>query len=160
MHCFLMYLSGEYFAAMRLSKIRLFLLLGLMVVGPLVGHKLLWLWHSRRVAGVYSFKGLGSAGDQVALDYSICWFPLGTDTVWFNGVGNLPFPEGAAIPIRYEVDDPRDAKIDIFPAIWGDTIVYGGIPLFLLLMIYLHPKIVPRGRKIRVVWRRPFLLLD
>jgi hypothetical protein len=142
------------------TKIHFFLLLGLVFVGPFVGYKLLWLLHSRHAVGVYSFKGLGEAGDQVQLDYSICWFPLGKDTIWFNGVGNIPFQEGDAIPVRYAVDDPGDVRIDIFPAIWGDTIVYGGIPLFTLLMMYLHPKVVPRGRRVRLVLRRPYLLLE
>jgi hypothetical protein len=145
---------------MTFTKIRFFLLLGLMFAGPFVGYKILWLLHSRRVSGVYSFRGLGEAGDQVQLDYSICWFPLGKDTIWFNGVGNIPFHEGDSIPVRYEVNDPGDARIDLFPAIWGDTIVYGGIPLFILLMMFFHRRVVPRGRRVRVVLRRPFLLLD
>src|SRR5579862_9862030 len=121
---------------MRFTKIQLFLLLGLFLAGPVVGGKLWWLLRSRRTAGVYSFRGLGFAGDQMPLDYSVCWFPLGKDTIWFNGTGNLPFHEGEPIPVRYQADDPGDARIDVFPAIWGDTVVYGGIPLFTLLMIY------------------------
>jgi hypothetical protein len=145
---------------MLFTKIRFFLLLALLCSGPFVAYKLWWLWQSRRVTGVYSFKGLGFAGDQMTLDYSVCRFRLGKDTIWFNGTGNLAFQEGDSIPVRYLVDDPGDARIDVFPAIWGDTLVYGGIPLFTLLLIYLHPKVVPRGRKVRVVWRRPYLLLD
>ena len=145
---------------MNFSKITFFLLLVLLFVGPFVAGKLWWLLHSRRTVGVYSFKGRGFAGDQIALDYSVCWFPLGRDTIWFNGMGNLHYREGDSVPVRYQVDDPGDARIDIFPAVWGSTIVYGGIPLFILLIIYLHPHVVPRGRRVRVVWRRPFLLLD
>jgi len=145
---------------MRFSKSRFFLLLGLLFVGPSVAYKLWWLGHSRRVLGWYSFKGLGQAGDQISLDYSICSFPLGKDTVWFNGAGNLPFHEGDAIPVRYQPDAPWDARIDVFSAIWGDTLVYGGIPLFLLLVLYVHRRVVPRGQGVRVVLRRPFLLLD
>ncbi|HEY4110189.1 hypothetical protein [Puia sp.] len=144
----------------RFTKIRLFLLLALLFAMPFVASKGWWLLHSRHTAGVYSFRGMGEAGDQIQLDYSVCWFPLGRDTIWFNGTGNLPFHEGDAIPVRYQVADPGDAKIDVFPAIWGDTVVYAGIPLFILLMIYVHPRVVPRGRKVRVVMRRPFLLLD
>jgi hypothetical protein len=145
---------------MRFTKLRFFLLLALLSTGPFAGSKLWWLAHSRRTAGVYSFKGLGFAGDQMPLDYSICWFSLGKDTIWFNGAGNLSFHEGDSIPVRYREYEPWDARIDVFPAIWGDTLVYGGIPLFMLLLIYLHPKVVPRGRGIRVVRRRPYLLLD
>ena len=144
---------------MIFTKTRFFLLLSLLVAGWPVGSKLNWLLHSRQAKGVYSFKGLGGAGDQIVLDYSVCWFPLGEDTIWFNGAGHLPFKEGDTIPVRYEVDDPGDAQIDIFMAIWGSTIVYGGIPLFTLLMIYVHPKVVPWGRRLRVVLRRPFVEL-
>jgi len=144
----------------RFTKIRFFLLLGLLCAGPFVAYKIGWLLGTRRAKGIYSFKGLGFAGDQMPLDYSVCWFPLGGDTIWFNGSGNLHFKEGDVIPVRYRVDDPWDAKIDVFPAVWGDTIVYSGIPLLMLLMIYLHPRVVPQGRRIGLVPRRPFLLLD
>lgn len=145
---------------LRFSKTRLFLLLALLCASPFVLYKIDWLLHSSRAMGVYSYKGLGFAGDQMPLDYSVCWFPLGHDTIWFNGAGNLGFHEGDPIPVRYPPDEPWNARIDVFPAIWGDTIVYGGIPLFALLLMYIHPKVLPRGRKVRVVWRRPFLLLD
>lgn len=145
---------------MRFTKLRFFLLMGLFFSGPFIGYKVWWLSHSRRALGCYSFNGLGFAGDQVSLDYSVCWFPLDKDTIWFNGAGNLSFREGDRIPVRYQPDHPWDARIDVFSAIWGDTLVYGGIPLFLLLTMYLHPKVVPRGRGVRVSLRRPFLLLD
>lgn len=145
---------------MRLSKTRLFLLLAVLCTAPFILYKISWLLHSRRTLGVYSFRGHGEAGDQMPLDYSVCWFPLGRDTIWFNGAGNLGLREGDSIPIRYQPDEPWDARIDVFPAIWDDTIVYGGIPLFALLLMYLHPKVVPRGRKVRVTRQRPFLLLD
>jgi hypothetical protein len=144
---------------MIVTKIRFFLLAGLLVVAPFVAYKACWLLHSRRVEGVFSFVGKGEAGDQIVLDYSVCWFPLGRDTIWFNGAGNLPFHEGDVIPVRYQVDDPGDARVDVFAAIWGDTVVYGGIPLFTLLMMYLHPRVVPRGRRVRLVLRRPFVVL-
>jgi hypothetical protein len=145
---------------MVFSKLRLFLLLGLLAVGPIMSFKFWWVLHSSRAKGVYSFAGHGEAGEQVRLDYSICWYLHGKDTIWFNGEGNLPFHEGDSIPVRYRVDDPGDVRIDIFNVIWGSTIVYAGIPVFMLLAMYLHPKVVPRGRRVRVVWRRPFLLLD
>ncbi|HEY4335156.1 MAG TPA: DUF3592 domain-containing protein [Puia sp.] len=145
---------------MRFTKVRFFLLLTLLCAGPFLGYKLWWLGHSRLTFGYYSFRGMGEAGDQVPLDYSVCWYPLGKDTIWFNGTGNLPFREGDAIPVRYQPNDPWDVRIDVFPAIWGDTLVYGGIPLFALLLMALHPRVVPRGRGVRVRWRRPFLFLD
>lgn len=144
---------------MTVTKIRFFLLAALLVAAPFVLYKACWLLRSRRVEGVFSFVGHGQAGDQVRLDYSVCWFPLGKDTIWFNGAGNLPFHEGEPIPVRYQVDDPGDARVDVFAAIWGDTVVYGGIPLFVLLMMWLHPQVVPRGKEVRITWKRPFIVL-
>ena len=150
----------DYLAFMLvLGKIKFFGLVAFLVAAPFWIVKLVWLARSVRVMGVYSFAGMGEAGEQVRLDYSICWFPVGKDTVWFNGVGNLPFQPGDAIPVRDLAGDPGDARVDIFAAIWGDTVVDTGVPLFMLLAIFLHPKVVPRGRKVAVVLRRPYLLL-
>jgi len=60
--------------------------------------KVVWLARSVRVMGVYSFAGMGEAGEQVRLDYSICWFPVGKDTVWFNGIGEPAFPARGSDP--------------------------------------------------------------
>jgi len=140
-----------------LGKIKFFGWVAFLVAAPFWVFRAVWLARSVRVMGVYSFAGMGEAGEQVRLDYSVCWFPVGKDTVWFNGLGNLPFRPGDAIPVRYQADDPGDARVDIFAAIWGDTVVNSGVPLFMLLAIFLHPKVVPWGRKVEVRWRRPHL---
>ena len=140
-----------------LGKIKFFGLVAFLVAAPFVLFKMVWLARSVRVMGCYSFAGMGEAGEQVRLDYSICWFPVGKDTVWFNGMGNLPFRPGDAIPVRYQADDPADAKVDIFAAIWGDTVVDTGVPLFMLLAVFLHPKVVPWGRKVAVRRQPPFV---
>ena len=79
--------------------------------------------------------------------------------VWFNGNDNVLFKPGEIIPVRYTVDNPKDARIDNFVSIWGDTIVYGGIPALVILIIFLQPLIVPRNSKLRLAMRKPYILI-
>ena len=103
-----------------------------------------------------SFEGHAQTG-QIGHVYSVVWFVAGHDTVWFNGNDNILFKEGETVPVRYQVNHPSDARLNIFPSIWGDTIVYGGIPVSVLLIIFLHPGIVPRRSKIRLNAKRPVI---
>jgi hypothetical protein len=133
----------------------LFLLIGLYFVMP----RLLWLARSQRTWGVYAFAGNGNAGDQISLDYSVDYFRHGRDTIFFNGFGNLDYCPGDSIPIRYQTSDPSNAKVDLFVAIWGETAVNGGIPLVMLLCIYIHPGVVPRRACLRLAFKKPFVFI-
>jgi len=59
--------------------------------------------------------------------------------------------------VRYQVKNPREARINIFSSIWGDTVVFGGIPLIILLIVIMHPQIVPYSAKILINRSRPFI---
>lgn len=91
--------------------------------------------------------------------YAVIWFIVGKDTVWFNGRNDILFEEGEQVPVRYQQKDPADAKLNVFLAIWGDTLIYGGIPVLMLLVIFLHPQIVPYRSKIRLNTTRPFIMI-
>jgi hypothetical protein len=133
----------------------LFLGIGLYFLLP----KLIWVARSQRTWGVYAFAGNGNAGDQISLDYSVDYFRHGRDTVFFNGFGNLDYCPGDSILIRYQRSDPSDAKVDLFVAIWGETAVNGGIPLLMLLCIFIHPGVVPRRARLRLALRKPFIFI-
>lgn len=92
--------------------------------------------------------------------YSNIRFKVGNDTIWFNGNDNIFFKEGEVVPVRYQKDNPYDVRIDIFPSIWGDTLVYGGIPVVLLIALFLHPQVIPRGSRIRLSTKKPLLTLQ
>jgi hypothetical protein len=157
---FINYASVSYvYLKMLLRKTPFFLLLSLLILVPLLAYKVHWLIHSKKTRGVMAFEGQGNAGDQVRQDYSIIYFRCGKDTVWFNGLGNLRLPTGTIVPVRYQTNDPNDAKLDTFEGIWGDTVVYGGIPLTMLLVMFLHPKVVPRRSKVRLICKKPFVKL-
>jgi len=142
---------------MYLSKPIFFILLVLLVAAPFWTARALWVMQSVKVKGVFGFTGNGFAGDQVRLDYSVISFPAEGKEIWFNGLGNLPYKPGAIVPVRYQPDDPYDARVDIFAGIWGDVLVYSGVPAFLLLVLFLHRKVVPWGSRVRLTFKRPFI---
>ena len=142
---------------MTLTRSAFFLALTGLIVLPFLGYKLWWLLDSRGTRGVMAFVGQGEAGEQVRLDYTVIYFRVGKDTVWFNGMGNLNYKPDDSIPVRYRPSDPSDAKVDIFAATWGDTLVYSGIPALMLLAVSLHPQVVPYRSRIRLLASSPFL---
>lgn len=142
---------------MVISKPIFFAALVVVAGGPFWTVRALWVARSVRVQGVFAFAGMGFAGDQVREDYSVISFRAGAREIWFNGLGNLPYKRGQIIPVRYRPEDPYDARVDIFEAIWGDALVYSGIPIFMLLVAFLHPAVVPWGSRVRVTFKRPFL---
>ena len=136
-----------------------FTIIFLLVIAPFLGYKLWWLIESTIVNGEMGFVGKTYAG-QIVHVYSVIKYPAGKDTLWFNGNDNILYKRGEIVPVRYLVDNPSDARINIFTSIWGDTIVYGGIPLLIALISFLHPEIVPYRSKIVIRRRKPFLSLQ
>lgn len=103
-----------------------------------------------------SFVGKRYAG-QMMYTYSVIWFMSGKDTVWFNGKNEILYEEGHPVPVRYSRKNPADAKLNVFISIWGDTLVYGCIPVLILLVIFSHPHIIPYRSKIRLNTSKPFI---
>jgi hypothetical protein len=123
----------------------------------LLPNKLIWLMTSKKTTGVFAFQGRGNALEQITLPFSEIYFRLGKDTVWFKGPGKIGMNPGTLVPVRYQPDNPANAKVMTFFGFWGDTAIYGGIILLLLLAIFLHPGIVPRRASLRLSFRKPFL---
>lgn len=103
-----------------------------------------------------SFKGKSITG-QLVHEYSVIFYKAGKDTIWFDGNDNIFYKEGESVPVRYQINDPQDARIDTFIPIWGDVLVYGGIPILILLVIFLHPQIIPFGSTIKLTTTKPFV---
>ena len=144
---------------MIITRTKFFLSIILLLITPLVVPKMVWLLQSKKTMGIFSFEGKGNALDQWRSSYSVIYFMVGKDTIWFNGPGGLRLREDAIVPVRYLPSSPDNAKLDSFKSIWGATAVYGGIPLLILLVIFLHPEIVPYRSKVRVMLNKPFLKL-
>jgi hypothetical protein len=141
---------------MSLSKNKFFLFLFGIVIAPFLIYKIVWLIGSQTANGTMGFVGKEYSG-QIVHVYSVIKFPVGGETVWFNGNDNILFKPGEKVPVRYTLSNPKDARIDCFVSVWGDTVVYGGIPVVILLIAYFHPLIVPRGNKIRINSKKPYV---
>ena len=102
------------------------------------------------------YKGKSYTG-QLPHEYSAIKFIVGKDTAWFNTNDNIIFKPGEIVPVRYQPTNLYDAKVDMFVEIWGDAAVYGGELALIVVIIFLHPAIIPRKSKIRVRASKPFL---
>lgn len=78
------------------------------------------------------------------------------DTIFFNGLEQAEYQPGERVPIRYQKNNPNDARINGFAGIWQDTLIYALVPFVLLLMVLLHPEIIPRGASISI-GSKPFI---
>ena len=141
---------------MTLSRAAFFGMLFTIVVTPFLIPKLLWLANSEKVNGTMRFVGKSYTGQLVHF-YSEISFIAGNDTIWFDSKDNTIFPIGATVPVRYQVNDHSDAKVNIFSDIWSETVVYGGILPLILLVVFFHPKGIPRRAKLYLTNKKPFI---
>ncbi len=114
--------------------------------------------NSKTVMGTMGFVGKEYSG-QIVHVYSVIKFPCKGETIWFNGNDNIIFKPGEAVPVRYSANNPHNARIDCFTSVWGDTVVYGGLPALVILFAYIHPIIVPRKSKLVLSRKKPYLKL-
>jgi hypothetical protein len=142
---------------MVIPRTKFFLALFLLLFAPLVLYKVIWLMQSQKVNGIFAFEGQGNALDQMRFPFSEIYFINENDTVWFKGPGGLHLKPGDVVPLRYLSSNPSNAKIDNFKALWGATVIYGGIPFLVLFVIFLHPEIVPYRSNVELTRRKPFL---
>jgi len=125
-------------------------------VSPFLIYKIGWIANSKTANGVVGFIGREYSG-QIVRNYSVISFSANNGIVWFNGNDNDLFKPGQIIPIRYSEDNPKDARVNNFVSIWGDTVVYGGIPTLVILIIFVHPLVVPRKSRLRLGFTKPFI---
>ncbi|HTQ27444.1 MAG TPA: DUF3592 domain-containing protein [Puia sp.] len=146
---------------MTLSRNQFFLLAGIILVVPFIIPKMIWLAGSRRSMGEMRYWGHGDLGSALGITtYPVLRYILQGDTIYFDSNINMDLQRGQEIPIRYQVNDPADALVDSFAAIWMRPLSYALLPLLILLVLYLTPDrldpLIPRKSKI-VLGKRPFV---
>jgi hypothetical protein len=141
---------------MTIRRSTFFLILFIIVITPFLVSKAWWLLHSKKTTGTMRFRSKNQTGMYVH-EYSCIRFLAGNDTVWFNTTDNVFFKPGEVVTVLYQRDNPSDARVNVFADMWGDTVVYAGIPALILLVIFIHPHILPYRKKIKLVPRRPFV---
>ena len=142
---------------MIISKIPFFLVLFFSLTIPMVAPRLIWIAETRRTTGWMDYEGAASAGDM--LSYSHIYYRVGRKTIWFNATGGLKRKHDEPMPVRYLPDDLTNARIGDFLGLWGDLLVYGGIPELILLISFLHPDVMPWGSRLRLTLKRPYIRL-
>jgi|RhiMetdeSRZDD1v2_1073273.scaffolds.fasta_scaffold03859_9 uncharacterized protein DUF3592 len=142
---------------MVVHRTKFFLGFFLLLIIPLLLNKIVWLIQSQKTKGIYAFHGAGNALDQIRITFSEIYFKHGSDTIWVKGPENLFLKPGTVVPVRYQPQNPSDAKIDSFFGIWFATIIYGGVPSLILLVIFFTPGIVPWKSKLRLTIKKPFI---
>jgi hypothetical protein len=140
-----------------LNRNQFFLLLLILLLGPFVGYKLIWIAKSRKTLGIMEFTGHDNLGSALGIStYPVIRFRAGRDSVEFRGNIDLPLKRGESIFVRYQKNDPPDAKINMPICLWGDTLAYILLPSLFLLVLYLKPDIIPKKSKVKF-GRYPFI---
>lgn len=140
---------------MTFSRNQFFLLLFSTSILPFFAYKLVWLETTRKTNGIVYFIGHGNLGSALGITtYPVIRFETGKDTVEFKGNINLDINPGDIVSIRYQRNDPSDAKINTAICIWGDTLAYAFFPFLVLLIIFFIPErfdpIIPKKSKILI----------
>ena len=109
--------------------------------------------NSKRTNGRMWFTG-HTLELKLISSHAVIVFKTGKDSIIFNGRLEPDVKEGSIIPVRYQVSNPRDARIDSFASIWGDTIVLALYPILALLVIllttiFIEP-IIPRQLRLTI----------
>ena len=139
---------------MRFSKNTFFFLLLLVLLSPFVLPNIIWLLRSAKTTGVVEGIGIASGLSLGRDTYAYTSFVIGKDTFYFQGKDDN-YKKGDVVPLRYQKNNPEDARVATFYSIWGKTIAYCGVPLIFWIICFFAPDIVPKGSGI-VVGRRPF----
>ena len=134
---------------MIVSRNTFFLILFILINLPIPLYKLVWLATSKETTGTMYFLGHGNLGSVLGIStYPVIWFKTGHDTIYFNGNVNIPLKEGEQVSVRYQKNNPADAKINTFSCIWGDSLAYELGPLLIFIIVFFHPDLVPRKSRI------------
>jgi len=142
---------------MTLSRNLFFAGLAALLLLPLVVYKLIWLAGTRETTGTMYFTGHGNLGSVLGVStYPVIRFTTGKDTILFNGNVNIPLKADEKVSVRYQKNNPSDAKINSWVCLWGDTLAYESGPFLILLIIFFHPDLVPKKSRLRI-GKKPFL---
>ena len=75
------------------------------------------------------FVGHDNLGSVLGMStYPVVQFKVGDSVFHFNGNMNLSLQKGQSIEVRYQRNNPSDARINSLGTVWGDTFAYGAGP--------------------------------
>lgn len=144
---------------MTLTRNQFFILLFIVMIGPFIAHKAIWVFLSERTAGRVLFKGR-TIEVQGTSDHYVVKYGVGHDSLFFNTADAFTMQKGSIIPVRYQKNDPVDACVNSLAGIWLTSFIYALFPLLVLTVLYCTPErfepLIPRNSKIKI-GKKPFL---
>ncbi len=138
---------------MIISKNKFFLLLVVIFILPFVLYKIFWLANAEKTIGEMRFFGR-TIEVQGTSEHAVFKFTTGKDTIFFNGNFDLVYKTGEPVSIRYQKNNPRDARVNSFAGTWLDTVLYILPQLLILSILYFTPEkwqpFIPNGSTIAI----------
>ncbi|MEO5593769.1 MAG: DUF3592 domain-containing protein [Chitinophagaceae bacterium] len=143
---------------MQFGKTSFIVVLTILFVLPFFIYKAVWIIRALPATGTMCFMGKSLNG-QFSSEYPVIKFSsTGKDTVFFNGSEGVQLQPGQQVPVLYHKNNPSNARVYTFEGIWVDTVINAAIPFVILLIVFLHPNLIPRTSKI-IIGKRPFIQL-
>lgn len=97
---------------------------------------------------------------QGTSDHAVYGFTTGGKKIFFNANFELDARPGEIVTIRYQKNNPGDAKVNSFASIWLDTILYIIPQTLILSILFFTPAKwdppIPANARI-AFGRRPFI---
>ena len=143
---------------MTFSRTGFIFLLITVFVSPFFINNFIWLAGTEKIKGKAAFIGKEISG-QIGHNYTVISFELGGDIFTFNTNDNIFLEPGTPVDIRYQQKNPRDARLNDFAGIWAGSFFYSGMPLLIILILAIHPSLIPYKSRIQVKRISPFLYL-
>jgi hypothetical protein len=144
---------------MTISKNKFGLLLFFIFIFPFLLHKMIWLINSKKTTAEMCFMGR-TLEVQGTSDHAVLRFTSGGKKVFFNANFELDLKPGAIVYIRYQKNDPTDARVNSFTSIWLDTFLYIIPQLLILSILFFTPgkwdPLIPANAKI-AFGRKPLI---
>ncbi len=146
---------------MILSRSTFFIILFFILVTPWFIPKTIWVLNSKKTIGIMEFVGHDNLGSVLGMStYPVVQFKVGDSIFHFNGNMNLSLQKGQSVEVRFQRNDPGNARINSFGTIWGDTVAYGALPLLIYLVLLFSPGIIPWKSKIKIGGRAGIQIIN
>ena len=136
---------------MIFSRSNFFIILFFILVMPWFVPKTIWVLNSKKAIGIMEFVGHDNLGSVLGMTtYPVIQFKVGDKAFHFNGNMNLSLQKGHAVELRFQKNNPNDARIDSFGTIWGDTLAYGVGPLLFYFVLLISPSVIPWKSRVKI----------
>ncbi len=143
---------------MIISRFVFLIVLFCLFVLPFYIQNFLWIAQSTSTTGTAVFEGREYTG-QIGHSYTVIMFIIHRDTVMFNSNDNFFFEPGTILPVRFNNNNHKDARVGDFSGLWSRAFIYSILPLLVILIIAVHKELIPYRSKIKLGIRPLIIIL-